>query len=103
MYLPSNGATANVEISIYERSSQTAIDSRKIPTDHHIYQFGVWGRAQKFIFSPTILLLFPDGMENMYNQFLANYSTNSRFLYIMIKVLGIYKEVCGMSGGCRAT
>ena len=85
MYLPSNGATANVahrdldlnlqahdfvivNISIYQRISQMTIDSRKISRD---FQTGVFGNMQIYHF-PRILLPFPpfpDGVENTYSQF----------------------------------
>ena len=85
MYLSSNGATANVvhhdleldfqgndflivNISTYQQMSQTAIDSRKIPTD---LQFGVWGTIEVYLFPKMSLPFptFPGGLENTYSQF----------------------------------
>ena len=103
MYLPSNGITGNVlhhdidlhfqghtfwnvSILISERISQTATDSRKIPTD---IQSGVRGTIQVYLFSQNFyFLLFPAVVENSYSQF----SRKLIFLRIMINVLGICKK-----------
>ena len=74
-----------------QRISQTAKDSRRqIPMD---FQSGVW-KQDKLIFSPNIIFLFRlfqvEWKTRIVN-FLANCSTNSRYLWIVIKVLEVYK------------
>ena len=95
MHLTSNGATVNVvhrdldlnfqgheflivNILIYQRISQTAIDSRTIPTG---FQSGGWITMEFYLF-PKIVLPFPPfrgETKNTHSQF-SHKMFDSRFL-----------------------
>ena len=68
----------NMTISIYQRISQTAIDSRKIPTS-----IRCTAKSKDCIFSPQILLHFPPfagGVGNTYSLFFSQTIRLFRFL-----------------------